>query len=140
VYSYVCFHGDIYTSLDKVTALLYSTSIGCSLCRLIRLLGTWCRAAAFFSSNIHGVHCAGLSDFSVRRAARWHFSRPIYAVFIVQAYQTSRYVVPRGGIFLVQYTRCSLCRLIRHLSAWCRAAAFFSASGAALSQLIPTVK
>jgi hypothetical protein len=35
-------------------------------------------------------------------------------VFIVQAYQTSQYVVPRGGIF--------------------------SASGAALSQEVPTVK
>jgi hypothetical protein len=39
----------------------------------------------------------------------------MYTVFIVQAYQTSQYVVPR-------------------------AAAFFSASGAALSQEIPTVK
>jgi hypothetical protein len=39
-----------------------------------------------------------------------------YRVFIVQAYQTSLNVVPRGGIFLVQYTRCSLCRLIRLLS------------------------
>jgi hypothetical protein len=28
------------------------------------------------------------------------FSLPIYTVFIVQAYQTSQYVVPRGGIFL----------------------------------------
>jgi hypothetical protein len=27
------------------------------------------RAAAFFSSNIRGVHCAGLSDFSVHGAA-----------------------------------------------------------------------
>jgi hypothetical protein len=53
----------------------------------------------------------------------------IYRVFIVQAYQTSQYVVLRGGIFLVQYTRCSLCRLI---STWCRAVALFSASGAAL--------
>jgi hypothetical protein len=32
------------------------------------------------------------------------------------------------------YTRCSLCRLIRLLSTWCRAAEFLSASGAALSQ------
>jgi hypothetical protein len=31
-------------------------------------------------------------------------------------------------------TRCSLCRLIKFLSMWCRVAAFFSASGAALSQ------
>jgi hypothetical protein len=68
--------------------------------RLIRLLSTWCRAAAFFSSTIHGVHCAGLSDFSVRGAARRHFSCPLYTVFIVQAYQTSQYMVPRGGIFL----------------------------------------
>jgi hypothetical protein len=37
-------------------------------------------------------------------------------------------------------TRCSMCRLIRLLSTWCRAAAFFSASGAALSQEVPTVK
>jgi hypothetical protein len=29
---------------------------------------------------------------------------------------------------------------IRHLGTWCRAAAFFSASGAALLQEIPTVK
>jgi hypothetical protein len=60
----------------------------------------WCRAAAFFSSNIHGVHCAGLSDFSVCGAARRHFSLPIYTVFIVLAYQISQQVVPRGGIFL----------------------------------------
>jgi hypothetical protein len=31
-------------------------------------------------------------------------------------------------------------RRIRLLSTWCRAAAFFSASGAALSQEVPTVK
>jgi hypothetical protein len=42
-------------------------------------------------------------------------SMSVYAVFIVQAYQTSQYVVPS-------------------------AAAFFSASGAALSQEVPTVK
>jgi hypothetical protein len=39
-----------------------------------------------------------------------------------------------------KHTGCSLCRLIRLLSTWCRAAAFFSASGAALSQEIPTAK
>jgi hypothetical protein len=38
------------------------------------------------------------------------------------------------------YIRYSLCRLIRLLSMWCPVAAFFSASGAALSQEIPTVK
>jgi hypothetical protein len=38
-----------------------------------------------------------------------------------------------------EYNRCSLCRLIRLLSTWCRAAAFFSASGATPSQEIPTV-
>jgi hypothetical protein len=38
------------------------------------------------------------------------------------------------------YIRRSLCRLIRLLSTWRRAAAFFSASGAALSQEVPTVK
>jgi hypothetical protein len=27
----------------------------------------------------------------------------IYTVFIVQAYQTSQYVVPRGGIFLAKW-------------------------------------
>jgi hypothetical protein len=64
----------------------------------------------------------------------------MFVVVIVQAYQTSQYVVRRGGIFLVQYTRFSLCRLITILSTWCRAAAFFSASGAALSQEVPTVK
>jgi hypothetical protein len=37
-------------------------------------------------------------------------------------------------------TRFSLCRLIRVLSMWCRAASFFSASGAALSQEVPMVK
>jgi hypothetical protein len=46
------------------------------------------------------------------------FSFVLYTVFIVQAYQTST----------------------EHLSTWCRAAAFFSASGAALSQEIPMVK
>jgi hypothetical protein len=39
----------------------------------------------------------------------------LYTVLIVQAYQTSQYVLPRG-------------------------AAFFSANGAALSQELPTVK
>jgi hypothetical protein len=63
-----------------------------------------------------------------------------YGVFIVHAYQTSQYVVLRGGIFLVQYTRCSLFRLIRLLSRWCRTTGYFSASGASLSQEIPTVK
>jgi hypothetical protein len=53
-----------------------------------------------FSFNILGVHCAGISDFSVRFAARRHFSRPINTVFIVHAYPTSQYVVPRGSIFL----------------------------------------
>jgi hypothetical protein len=37
-------------------------------------------------------------------------------------------------------TRCSLYRLIGLPSTWCRAAAFFSASGAALSQEVPMVK
>jgi hypothetical protein len=37
------------------------------------------------------------------------------------------------------YTRCSLWKLIRLLSTWCHAAEFFSASGAALSQEVPTV-
>jgi hypothetical protein len=60
----------------------------------------WCRAAAFFSSNIHGAHCAGLSEFSVRGAERRHFSRPIQTVINVEDYQTSQHVVPRGGIFL----------------------------------------
>jgi hypothetical protein len=41
----------------------------------------------------------------------------------------------------VQYRiRCSLCRLIILLSSWCRAAVFFSASGAAVSQVVLTVK
>jgi hypothetical protein len=40
---------------------------------------------------------------------------------------------------VIVYTRCSLCRLIRLLSTWCRAAAFFSTSGPALSQEVPTV-
>jgi hypothetical protein len=38
------------------------------------------------------------------------------------------------------YTRCSLCRLVSLLGTRCRAAEFFSASGAALSQEVPTVK
>jgi hypothetical protein len=92
---YVVLRGDIF--------LVQHTR--CSLCRLIRLLSTWCCAATFFSSNIHGVHCAGLSDFSARGAERRHFFRPIYKVFIVQAYQTSQYVVPRGGIFLGKWRR-----------------------------------
>jgi hypothetical protein len=29
----------------------------------------------------------------------------LYTVFIVQAYQTSQYVVPRGGIFLGKWRR-----------------------------------
>jgi hypothetical protein len=37
------------------------------------------------------------------------------------------------------YKTLRLCRLIRLLSTWCRAAAFFLESGAALSQEIPTV-
>jgi hypothetical protein len=45
-------------------------------------------------------------------------------MFIVQAYQTSPNAVPRGGIFLVQYTRCSLCRLIRFRSTWWRGGIF----------------
>jgi hypothetical protein len=65
---------------------------------------------------------------------------PLYRVFIVQASQISQYVVSRGGIFLVQYTRCSFCRFIRLLSMWCCAVAFFSAGGAALSQEITMVK
>jgi hypothetical protein len=56
----------------------------------------------------------------------------------MQAYQTC--VVPCGGIFLLFYTPCLLCRLIELLSAMCGSAAFFSASGAALSQEVPTVK
>jgi hypothetical protein len=64
----------------------------------------------------------------------------MYTVFIVQAYQISQYVVPRGGIIPLIYTPCSSCRLIRLLSTWCRAAAFFSASGAALSQEVAMVK
>jgi hypothetical protein len=52
------------------------------------------------SCFIGGVHCAGLSDFSVYSAARRHFSLPIHAVFIVQVYQTSQYVVSHGSIFL----------------------------------------
>jgi hypothetical protein len=61
------------------------------------------RFPELFSSinlNVRAVHGAGLSDFSVRGAARRHLYRQIYAVFIVQVYQTSQYVMPRGGIFL----------------------------------------
>jgi hypothetical protein len=53
-----------------------------------------------FHTHILGVHCAGLSDFSACGAVRRYFSRQIYTVFIVQDYQTSQYVVSRGGIFL----------------------------------------
>jgi hypothetical protein len=38
------------------------------------------------------------------------------------------------------YTWCSLRRLIRLLSTWCRMAAFFSVSGTALSLEVRTVK
>jgi hypothetical protein len=41
---------------------------------------------------------------------------------------------------LVSYTQWSLCRLMRFFSTWCRAAEFFSASGASLSQEVPTIK
>jgi hypothetical protein len=53
-----------------------------------------------------------LSDFSVCGAARRHFSFVLYTVLTVQAYQRSTEL----------------------LSTWCRAAAFFSASDAALLQ------
>jgi hypothetical protein len=36
--------------------------------------------------------------YSVVQVIRCHID--IYTVFIVQAYQTSQYMVPRGGIFL----------------------------------------
>jgi hypothetical protein len=114
--------------LSKIVKIGIYRSIGRSLCRLTRLLSMWCPAAAFFSSNVYGVHSAGLSDFSVRGAPRRNFSLPMYTVFIVQAYQTSQYVMPRGGIFLFQCIRCSLCRLIRLLSTWCPAAAYFSSN------------
>jgi hypothetical protein len=62
-------------------------------------------------------------------------------VFTVQAYQTSQYVVPRGGIFsFVLYTVFIFQTSTELLSTWCREAEFFSASGAALSQEVPTVK
>jgi hypothetical protein len=59
-------------------------------------------------------------------------------VFTVQAYQSFQYVVPRGGILPLFYTPCSLSTEL--LITWCRAAEFFSASGAALSQEVQTVK
>jgi hypothetical protein len=43
-------------------------------------------------------------------------------------------------MYTYTHTECSLCRLIRLLGTWCRSAAFFPASGAALSQEVPTVK
>jgi hypothetical protein len=43
-------------------------------------------------------------------------------------------------IYIHAYTRCSLCRFIRLLSTWCRTAAFFSESVAALSQEVPNDK
>jgi hypothetical protein len=68
------------------------------LCSLYTIMIYCC--VTFF---MHGVHCAGLSDFLVRGAARQHFSRPVYTVFIVQAYQTSQYVAPCGSIFLSKW-------------------------------------
>jgi hypothetical protein len=59
----------------------WHSHIGCSLFRLIRLLSTWCRAAAFLSSNEHSVHCADLSYFSVCGAPRRHFSRQVAQLF-----------------------------------------------------------
>jgi hypothetical protein len=58
----------------------------------------------------------------------------------MQAYQTSQYVVPYGGIFLFQYTRCSLCRFIQTSQYVVPPGGIFSASESAVSQEIPTVK
>jgi hypothetical protein len=61
-------------------------------------------------------------------------------VFIVQAYQTSQYVLPCGGIFLGKWRSSFVGSSDRLLNTWCCAAAFFSASGAAISQETATVK
>jgi hypothetical protein len=52
-----------------------------SVCRFITLLSAWCRVAAFVSSSIYSVHCAGLTDFSVLGATRRHFSRQVAWLF-----------------------------------------------------------
>jgi hypothetical protein len=52
--------------LENVRYIYHIAAMGyteCSLCRLIKLLSMWRRRATFFSSNIHGVHCACLSHF-----------------------------------------------------------------------------
>jgi hypothetical protein len=97
--------------------------------------------------SLHSVlkHRHSLSDL-LRRGDKFHIHTKqlvklrLYTMFIAQAYRTPQYVVPRGGIFSLFYTACLSCRLIRLLSTWCHAAEFFSASGAALSQEVPTVK
>jgi hypothetical protein len=59
---------------------------------------------------------------------------------LISSNQSTQRHVTEEMVFAVVYIECSLCRLLRLLSTWCRAAAFFSASGVALSQEIPAVK
>jgi hypothetical protein len=61
-------------------------------------------------------------------------------MFTVQAYQTSQYVVPRSGIFLAQYTWCLIVQAYQTSQYVVPRGGIFLASGAALSQEIPTVK
>jgi hypothetical protein len=61
-------------------------------------------------------------------------------MFIVQVYQNSQYEVPCGGIFLGKWRSSFAGSSDRLLSTRCLAAAFFSVSGAALSQEVPIVK
>jgi hypothetical protein len=63
------------------------------------------KAGSVFSHQIKGlgkrrVFIVESYQVSVRGVARRRFSHPVYTVFIMQDYQTSQYVVPRGGIFL----------------------------------------
>jgi hypothetical protein len=96
----------------------------------------------FFLFNVFStVHCfeeigwVGQTDICVLYTNVYHAR-----VFTVQAYQISPYVALRGSIFLSKWRSSSLCRLIRLLSTWCHAMAFFSASGATLSQEVLMLK
>jgi hypothetical protein len=64
----------------------------------------WCISSYTISLTIpHGVHCAGLLDFSVRGAVRQHFSRQVVQLFRRKFRQTSQDVVPCSGIFLSKW-------------------------------------
>jgi hypothetical protein len=82
--------------------------------------------------------CLGGRSF---RLCRFDWT-PCQGIFIYCIRLIYYYIMTYRGLKFTwrSYTRYSLCRLIRLFSTWCRAAAFFSARGAALSKEVPTVK